>query len=162
MVIWHENLAAVTDSMGTCRFMHASYYAQYPIPELLHKYGRKKEKPHSIKYHEWLTAATGIKYSYESILEAGERIVLLERAINLRRGVRRKDDTLPERFFTEPVPKGPAKGEIFDRQKFNEMLGEYYRIRQIDKTDGRISKKELIRLGLADVAKTLTKEKLSF
>jgi aldehyde:ferredoxin oxidoreductase len=162
MVIWHENLSAVTDSMGTCRFMHASYYAQYPIPELLHKYGRKKEKPHSIKYHEWLTAAIGIKYSYESLLEAGERIILLERAINLRRGVRRKDDTLPERFFREPVPKGPAKGEIFDRKKFNEMLDEYYQIRGLNKTDGRISKQKLLHLGLKDVAEILTKEKLTF
>ncbi|MFH1422307.1 MAG: aldehyde ferredoxin oxidoreductase family protein [Planctomycetota bacterium] len=162
MVVWHEDIAAVTDSMGTCRFMQASYYPQDPIPELLYKYGRKKSEPHSIKYHEWLTAATGIEYTYEDILKAGERIILIERAINLRRGMKRKDDTLPERFFKEPIPEGPSAGEIFDRNRFEEMLDEYYTIRGLNKIDARISKKKLKSLGLSDIADVLTKEKLAF
>ncbi len=160
MVKWHEELAAVTDSIGSCRFMHASYYAQYPVPELLHKFGRIKNKPNSIKYHDWFTAATGIKMSYEDMLKVGERIILLERAINLRRGIRKKDDTLPERFFKEPVPKGPAKGQVFDRKKFDEMLNKYYKYRGWDTKTGLIQKKKLIALGMPEVAKQLTKEKL--
>ena len=172
MVLWHENLAAVTDSMGSCRFMHASYYAQYPIPELLYKYGAKrspdkhrggktKNKIPSIKYHEWLSAATGIKYTYEDLLKAGERILMLERAINLRRGVRKKDDTLPLRFFEEPVPKGPAKGEVFDKKIFDRMLKQYYKTRGWDSRQGLIKKSKLKTLGMTDVADKLTKERLT-
>ncbi len=160
MVVWHEELAAVTDSVGTCRFMHASYYAQYPIPELLHKYGRKRREPHSIKYHQWITAATGITMDYESMLEIGRRIVTLERAINLRLGVRRRDDRLPERFHKEKVPSGPAAGEVFDRKRFTEMLNEYYDIRGWDRKRGLIKRKTLKELRMEDVLAVLEKERL--
>ncbi|MBI5359661.1 MAG: aldehyde ferredoxin oxidoreductase family protein [Planctomycetes bacterium] len=160
MVFWHENLGAVTDSIGSCRFMHASYYAQYPIPELLHKINKSNNKPHSIKYHEWLTAATGIKYTYEDLLKAGERIITIERAINLRRGIRKKDDTLPKRFFEEPVPKGPSKGQIFDKKMFDLMIVDYYQKRGWDIKEGLILKNKLKELGMNDVCEKLRKEKL--
>lgn len=161
LVFWHENLGAITDSMGSCRFMQASFYAQYPIPELLYKYGRRKEKPHSIKYHEWLSAATGMDVDYERLLKTGERILTLERALNLRLGVRRKDDTLPQRFFKEPIPKGKAKGEVFDKKKFKEMLDEYYETRGWDKRQGLIKKEKLVELGMEDVLGVLGEEGLS-
>ncbi len=160
LVLWHENLAAATDSMGSCRFMHASFYAQYPVPELLHKYGRHKKEPHSIKYHEWLSAATGMNVDYEGLLRIGERIVTLERALNLRFGMRKKDDTLPQRFFKEPIPKGRAKGEVFDKRRFKEMLDEYYEARGWDQKQGLIKRKRLKELGMEDVLGTLEKEKL--
>jgi aldehyde:ferredoxin oxidoreductase len=160
MVVWHENLAAITDSIGSCRFMHASFYAQYPIPELLYKYGRHKKKPHSIKYHEWLSWATGMDIDYKKLIEIGERIITLERAINLRFGIRKKDDTLPRRFFEEQIPKGRAKGEVFDKKEFERMLDEYYEIRGWDKKEGLLLKKKLIQLGMKDVKEVLEREKL--
>lgn len=141
--------------MGTCRFMHASYYAQYPIPELLVKYGRQKPPAKSIKYHEWLTAATGIKLDYESLMKAGARIVMLERAINARLGIRRKDDTLTPRFFREPIPAGPAKGQKFDRAEFEKMLDRYYELRGWDKKTGLPRRWSLQSLGMGDVARVL-------
>jgi len=157
MVLWHEEMAAVTDSMGTCRFMHASYYAQYPIPELLHKYGKKKGEPHSIKYHEWLSAATGMNFDYERLLEVGRRIIMVERAINLRCGLSVEDDTLPERFFKEPIPDGPQKGAVFDYEKFKEMLADYYNKRGWDLRTGKIYKSTLIELGMEDVLNRLAR-----
>jgi aldehyde:ferredoxin oxidoreductase len=163
MVLYHEELAAVGDSIGTCRFMHASYYTQYPIPELLNKY-RKRPKPkkdiHSVKYHEWLSAATGMKIGYDKLLEIGRRIVVLERAINTRYGIRRKDDRLPRRFMEEPLPSGPAKGEKFDKKQFEKMLDIYYSKRGWDKKTGLIKKQMLDKLGMEDIKKDLAKRKL--
>jgi aldehyde:ferredoxin oxidoreductase len=141
--------------------MHASFYAQYPIPELLHKCGREKSKRFSIKYHEWLSATTGMDISYEKLLQIGERITVLERAINLRFGIRKKDDTFPERFFKEPIPEGRAKGEVFDPKEFEKMLDHYYEVRGWDKKQGLILREKLLELGMDDVLEALQKEKLT-
>ena len=160
MVFYHENLAAVTDSMGTCRFMHASYYAQYPIPELRAKYSKKKREVHSIKYHEWLSAATGMDIDYDELLRIGDRIVNLERAINTRFGIRRKDDTLPKKFMNNPLPSGPAKGEVFSKKQLDKMIDEYYTLRGWDKKTGLLLTKTLQELEMDDVLKDLKKRKL--
>jgi aldehyde:ferredoxin oxidoreductase len=160
MVFYHENLSAVTDSMGTCRFMHASYYAQYPIPELRAKYSRKKREVHSIKYHEWLSAATGMDIDYDELLRIGDRIVNLERAINTRFGIRRKDDTLPKKFMKNPLPSGPAKGEVFSKKQLDKMIDEYYTLRGWDKKTGLLLTKKLQDLEMDDVLKDLKKRQL--
>ncbi|MEW6351018.1 MAG: aldehyde ferredoxin oxidoreductase family protein [Thermodesulfobacteriota bacterium] len=55
----------------------------------------------------------------------GERIVCLERCFNVREGFSRKDDTLPKRMLTEPLPDaGPATGEVV--RKLDTLLDEYY------------------------------------
>jgi aldehyde:ferredoxin oxidoreductase len=53
----------------------------------------------------------------------------VERMINHRLGVRRKDDTLPERWFEEPNPSpGKYNGEKIDRGEFDAMLSRFYAI----------------------------------
>ncbi|UCG70354.1 MAG: aldehyde ferredoxin oxidoreductase family protein [Thermoplasmata archaeon] len=162
MVFWHENLSAVTDSIGSCRFMHASYYAQYPVPEIRAKYSKKKGKSdvHSIKYHKWLSAATGMDISYEDLLRTGDRIVNLERAINTRYGIRRKDDTLPQRFIKQPLPSGPAKGETFTKKQLEKIMDSYYELRGWDKATGLHLKEKLKELEMEDVLADLKKRKL--
>jgi len=44
-----------------------------------------------------------------------------------------KDDTLPERFITEPLDEGPAKGLVCD--DFNEMLRKFYILRGLESID---------------------------
>lgn len=159
MVVWHENVGAISDSMGTCRFMHASYYSGYPIPEMLAKSKGKKDA-HSIKYHDWISAATGLELDYYGMLEAGDRIVNLERAINVRFGIRRKDDTLPKRFIEEPLSSGPAKGQTFPEDRLNKMIDRYYKIRGWDLKTGLPNKSKLKNAGLEDVAEDLGRRKL--
>jgi aldehyde:ferredoxin oxidoreductase len=156
MVYWHENMAAITDSIGSCRFMHASYYALYPIPELMAKYGlRRGKEVHSIKYHEWISAATGIPLTYEDLIVTGERIVTLERALNTRFGIRREHDTLPRRFLEEAVVNGPYKGAVFKKEALEALLDEYYDLRGWDKKTGLIKESTLKRLGMIDVLEDL-------
>ncbi len=55
----------------------------------------------------------------------GERIVCLERCFNVREGFSRKDDTLPDRMRSEPLPDaGPATGEMV--RNLDGLLDEYY------------------------------------
>ena len=51
----------------------------------------------------------------------------VERLINARLGVRREDDTLPDRWFDEPVTVGPYAGEKIDRAEFDAMLSAVLR-----------------------------------
>jgi aldehyde:ferredoxin oxidoreductase len=76
-----------------------------------------------------LSALTGVNYTVESYIQAGERIWNLERLFNLKAGLTKEDDTLPERLLKMPVPEGPAKGMV---SRLPEMLPEYYQLRGWD------------------------------
>lgn len=71
-------------------------------------------------------AATGFDYpTVRDLQRVGERISTLARLINVREGYIRSDDTLPERCRSQPLPSGPARGEVVDLEP---MLDEYYRL----------------------------------
>lgn len=95
--------------------------------------------------HPVLVATTGVDYTLEDFVRAGERIWNLERLWNLRAGLTGDDDTLPRRILQEPIPAGPARGEI---NRLGEMLGEYYRLRGWS-PKGEPSKDKLAELGLS-------------
>lgn len=79
------------------------------------------------KLRELVETATGFDIGgYKGLMEIGERIFNLERLFNLKAGLTCKDDTLPKRMLEEPMPEGPAKGDVVH---LDEMLPEYYRLR---------------------------------
>lgn len=96
------------------------------------------------------SSATGFECDVKEFLKIGERIWNLEKLFNLKAGFTRKDDTLPERLFKEPIKSGPSKGEIVDRSEFEKMLDEYYELRGWDK-DSVPTKSKLEELGIADL-----------
>ena len=110
--------------------------------------------------NEWLKAATGIPFTYAGLLDFGARVINTERALNVQWGLKRAMDTLPPRFLTEPIPKGPAKGEIFDPVKLEEMLKEYYAMRGWDSESGLPIEERLKGLDMGDVATCLKKRGL--
>jgi aldehyde:ferredoxin oxidoreductase len=75
---------------------------------------------------EVLSTSTGSDFSWERLKEISDRINNLERLFVLREGCTPEEDKLPERFFDEPLPDGPAKGSKLDKSAFNEMRREYY------------------------------------
>jgi aldehyde:ferredoxin oxidoreductase len=77
-------------------------------------------------YGELLSAVTGWDIREDEILKIGERIYNLERVIMNKFGLDGKDDTLPTRLLKEPMPEGPAKGQVADLEKMKE---EYYKLR---------------------------------
>lgn len=101
---------------------------------------------------EMYTAVTGVDMTANEALATGERITNLERAFNLREGLTRKDDSLPERFLKEPMPEGPSKGHAVN---LDLMLDEYYEARGWDKASGFPTRRKLEELGLKAVAEEL-------
>ncbi|HOT45728.1 MAG TPA: aldehyde ferredoxin oxidoreductase family protein [Spirochaetota bacterium] len=77
-------------------------------------------------------------------IKAGERVHVLERYMNTREGISRKDDTLPRRFLTEGR-KCDQKEHTVPLEK---MLGKYYRLRGYD-ANGIPKKRTLKRLNIA-------------
>ena len=75
---------------------------------------------------EALSASTGVDFSSEMLKEISDRINTLERLFILREGCTSKEDTLPERFFDEPLPDGPVQGRKVDQKALEEMKGEYF------------------------------------
>jgi aldehyde:ferredoxin oxidoreductase len=124
MDIAFQDLTAALDSSGICLFVTFSIGA----PELT----------------AMLKTATGFDCDEQSLMLAGERIWNLERLFNQRAGFTRKDDTLPKRMMTEPMPDGPAKGSTVP---LDAMLEEYYRLRGWTE-QGRPTKEKLAALGL--------------
>ena len=79
------------------------------------------------------------------LLRAGERINNLVRLFNLREGLTREEDTLPKRFFTEPLEEGPCRGRVVE--DLDTMLDEYYWVRGWDMdgipTEGKLNELHL-------------------
>ena len=103
-------------------------------------------------YKPWeaVEAVTGVEFNEEDYLKAGERIWNLTRLFNIREaGISRKDDTLPPRIFNEPLPLPPnGKFSInLRREKFEQMLSEYYKLRKWD-DNGRPTREILEELDL--------------
>jgi len=74
---------------------------------------------------EWLNLVTGWQMNLEDLMRAGERMFNLKRIFNVRRGISRKDDTLPMRFLTHK--RGIGEGGTADNlPPLGIMLNEYY------------------------------------
>lgn len=112
------------------------------------------KEPNTIHY-QFLAEATGNRQFADIAFldKTAERIVTLERAFNVREGFRRKDDTLPLRFTTEPLfNSGPYTGEMV--KNLDAMVNEYYRLMGYS-TDGIPTEKRLRILGLDGISKDL-------
>ncbi len=94
----------------------------------------------------FLHAATGLDVysSSEEVMKTGERVNNLVRLFNIREGLTRDLDTLPERFFNEPLKEGPSRGRVVE---LDQLLEEYYMVRGWDE-DGVPKEEKLRELGI--------------
>jgi aldehyde:ferredoxin oxidoreductase len=125
LIAYFEDIRALADCLELCKF---ATQGSLGYPESL---------------AEVFYAVTGLKWTGEELRMAGERVVQMERLFNLREGLRPEEDTLPERFLSEPVPNGPAKGRVVPLAP---MLNEYYEARDWDRETGRPSIERLRQL----------------
>ncbi|MBW2120799.1 MAG: aldehyde ferredoxin oxidoreductase family protein [Deltaproteobacteria bacterium] len=77
---------------------------------------------------EVIMATTGLDLKEEELRRIACNIADATRAFNIREGLTREDDTLPRRFFEEPI----EEGRIFKREDFDRLLAEYYQLRGWD------------------------------
>jgi len=110
-------------------------------------------------YPQFLYAATGIEFSLDEILTLADRLYALMRAFWVREyngEWGRVMDFPPPRWFDEPTTKGPLKGSILEREKYDTLLQAYYDKRGWDRR-GIPTKSTMIRLGLGKEAEELEK-----
>ncbi|SEV88842.1 tungsten-dependent formaldehyde:ferredoxin oxidoreductase [Thermococcus thioreducens] len=104
-------------------------------------------------YPKLLEAITGVKYTWDDLYKAADRVYALIRAYWVRElGEKwgRHMDYPPKRWFIEGLKSGPYKGQHLDREKYDALLSEYYRLRGWDERG--IPKKETLKeLGLEEV-----------
>ena len=92
-----EDMTAAWDSSGLCLFATAGMVGG----------GLDDVQP-------LLMAATGNGFAPFMFLAIGERIFNLQRLFNLKAGIKREDEKLPDRFYNDPLPDGPNKGAKLD------------------------------------------------
>jgi aldehyde:ferredoxin oxidoreductase len=102
----YQDMTAVMDSLGLCN---------WPLLGLKFK-----------NFVPMVNSCLGTEYSADDLLTIGERVWNQERLFNIQAGFDHTHDTLPERFFKEPIQGGPAEGQI---SKVDEMLPKYYELR---------------------------------
>jgi aldehyde:ferredoxin oxidoreductase len=124
-VVKHQNFRTVNNALVLCMF------ANVP-PETM---------------TELVNAACGLTWTLDDLLRCGERAWTLKRQINLRLGLTRSNDRLPNPLL-RPSPDGGSAGyEV----PFEEMLAAYYQARDWDPLSGAPRPGKLRQLGLENM-----------
>jgi aldehyde:ferredoxin oxidoreductase len=113
-----EDTYAVGDSVGMCRFTTRLFNS----PSL----------PGLEEFATQIGNVTGLEFAAADLSGVGHNIMGVERLINARLGVTRAHDTLPDRWFDEPIVVGQYAGERIDRGEFDAMLSRFYEISGLD------------------------------
>ena len=122
----YQDYLGLYNPLGLCRFIVKGHASPDMIAELVNK-------------------ALGWSWTAEDVYRTGERIFNLKRLINVRLGVRAKDDRLPHRLTREPRPSGSAAGILPDMDL---IMAEYYQARGWDPETGVPTAETLATLGL--------------
>ena len=125
MVVYHSCWQHLLDCLVMCNFMPFNY--------------RQVE--------ELVCGVTGWNSTVYELMKVGERCLAITRAFNIREGLGRKDDLLPQRFFT-PLPSGPLQGVGIDKDKFEQAKATFYSMLGWDKIDGVPGLGKLQELGI--------------
>jgi len=140
-----ETWNIVLNSLGVCnRPPLGRLYTLATVPELFY-------------------LATGITLEPGELLSTSERGFTYFKIFNLREGFSRKDDTLPDRWFDEPlIIEGKeyhledyCRSRRISREDFAKALNDYYDEWGWDAKTGIPTRERLLDLGLEDLAKDL-------
>ena len=140
VVVYFEHVCALADALEICKFI--TPWWGLPVG-----FGRMSK---------FMTLATGVNYTRQDAIKCAERIYNVEKVIQVRYGLRRKDDYPSQRLFEEEIPDGPTKGMKLDYEEFSKALDEYYALRGWDK-EGIPTEEKLRELGLDEMVNDLLK-----
>jgi aldehyde:ferredoxin oxidoreductase len=125
IVEWQEMMHYIDDALGQCAGL-----SSFPL----------KPPYHIHNYPRFISAGTGIEMDEETLTRAAKRYRTLVRAINIRRGMRRKDEKPPENHWKKRFPELEEK-----------LLDGYYKLKGWNE-DGIPTKKALENMDLGYVA----------
>ena len=121
MVTATEKWCVIPDLLEICKFLTKGFMSPR----------------HFLGYEEFtgfVNSVMGLDMTPEEMERCAERLITLERMFNLREGLKREHDTLPRRYFEERTTNfGPLGGQIIDREKFSQMLDEFYELHGWDR-----------------------------
>jgi benzoyl-CoA reductase subunit BamB len=125
IVDWMEKMHYIDDALGLCAGL-SSFHLKPPY--------------HIHNLPKFIAAGAGVEMDEDTLSQAAKRYRTLVRAINIRRGMRRKDEKPPEDHWRKRFP-----------ELEKELLDTYYEFKGWD-DDGIPTKESLEELGLGYVA----------
>jgi len=125
IVDWQERMHYIDDALGMCAGL-----SSFPL----------KPPYHIHNYPKFISAGAGIDMDEAKLTQATKRYRTLVRAVNIRRGMRRKDEKPPENHWKKRFPELEAK-----------LLDEYYKLKGWNK-EGIPTQESLHELGLDHVS----------
>jgi aldehyde:ferredoxin oxidoreductase len=128
-VYFSEHIFATVDCLGVCKF-------------ICHGFNSPKFLGYS-HFKDLIYATTGWEITEKELEAAGRRVIDTERMFNLKQGMTKADDTLPKRYFDDPMPLKMAKGHHVDRKEFALALDRYYKLH--DWTEAGMLKAERVK-----------------
>jgi len=140
-IIYAETMILIPDMLGVCKNMGIANFGVFDTENQAELY----------------SIGLGRKISSGELLKAAERSRNVERAFEVREGLTREDDTIPEREFNKEAG-GNFKGIYVDRKAFEKAKDEYYTLRGWDVKTGAPTRETLTALGLSDICETLLRE----
>ncbi len=108
LVVYSEKIALLTDSITMCKNI-----------------GLCMDILNLENISVLLNACTGLNYTPDYLQKIMNESIDLQRKLNVKFGITREDDTLPERFVSETLKHGPTKGSTVNIEK---MVDEYYKL----------------------------------
>ena len=130
IVDWQEMMHYIDDALGMCTGL-SSFHLKPPY--------------HIHNFPKFMTSGAGIEMDEAKLLEAAKRYRTLVRAINIRRGMRRKDDKPPADHWKKRFP-----------ELEQELLDAYYKYKGWN-NEGIPTKESLQELGLDYVSQDFLK-----
>ncbi|MBL7217442.1 MAG: aldehyde dehydrogenase [Desulfobacteraceae bacterium] len=130
IVDWMERMHYIDDALGMCAGV-SSFHMKPPY--------------HIHNFPKFISAGAGIDMDEDKLTQATKRYRTLVRAINIRRGMRRKDDKPPEDHWKKRIP-----------ELEEELLDTYYKLKGWNK-EGIPTKESLHELGLDYVSEDFIK-----
>jgi aldehyde:ferredoxin oxidoreductase len=104
-----EDRAALMDSLILCKFLRGVFSDFYAESAQI------------------LRAITGWDVDADELRATARRILAAKREVNRLAGWTAAEDTLPDRFFDEPLPNDPSA--VLTREQLRELVAEYHRQR---------------------------------
>ena len=133
IVDWMEQMHYIDDALGMCTGV-SSFHLKPPY--------------HIHNFPKFISAGAGIDMDEDKLTQATKRYRTLVRAINIRRGLRRKDEKPPETHWKKRFPELEA-----------ELLDSYYKLKGWNK-EGIPTKESLVELGLDYVSEDFIQRKI--
>ncbi|MGD8539614.1 MAG: aldehyde ferredoxin oxidoreductase N-terminal domain-containing protein [Candidatus Aminicenantes bacterium] len=121
IVDWQERMHYIDDALGMCAGL-----SSFPL----------KPPYHIHNYPKFISAGAGIEMDEDKLTQAAKRYRTLVRAINIRKGMRRKDEKPPENHWKKRFPELEKK-----------LLDTYYKFKGWN-NEGIPTKDSLHELGL--------------